>query len=278
VVEFIGQHHDEPFFLYYPTTNIHFPLTPHPRFRATSKAGVYGDFVVEFDWAVGEVLNALDRHRIADKTMVIVTSDNGARPTDTLNGHACNGSWRGTKRMIYEGGHRVPLIVRWPGRVAAGVTAEETVCLTDFFATFAGMLESDPPESAGEDSFDLMPVLRGEDCDGPIRPLTIHHSVCGQFAIREGDWKLIEGAGNGDFPRTEDGKVDAKRWNPVRDSDSGEWTRMDYFNWEADDSHQLFHLGSDPGEKHNLADREPERVRRMLRRLQQAREAGRTAP
>ncbi|MGA0899424.1 MAG: sulfatase family protein, partial [Luteolibacter sp.] len=136
-VAFIERHKDKPFFLYYPTTNIHFPLTPHPRYKGKTDAGIYGEFAVEFDWALGEVLDALDRCRIADNTIVIVTSDNGGRPPQTAkekagyNNHQCNGPWRSTKRTIYEGGHRVPLLIRWPGMVKAGSVSDETVCLTD---------------------------------------------------------------------------------------------------------------------------------------------------
>ncbi|MDX1681328.1 MAG: arylsulfatase, partial [Akkermansiaceae bacterium] len=262
-VAFIERHQDKPFFLYYPTTNIHFPLTPHERFKGRTDSGVYGEFMIEFDWAVAEVLDTLDRLKLADNTIVIVTSDNGARPHPQLNGHDCNGPWRGTKRMIYEAGHRVPLIVRWPGVVEAGSTSDETVCLTDFMTTFAKLHGIEAPKDIARDSFDILPVLAGREHEKPLRPHTIHHSVSGQFAIRVGDWKLIEGAGDGDYPRDEQGKMQVVRWQPELDEE-GKPVRLDYFELEFGDQHQLFNLAQDPKETTNLADEHPERVEEML--------------
>lgn len=276
-VAFIERHKDKPFFLYYPTTNIHFPLTPHPRYKGKTDAGIYGEFVAEFDWAVGEVLAALDRNGLADNTIVIVTSDNGGRPPgkneekEAYEGHECNGPWRSTKRTIYEGGHRVPLIVRWPGTVEAGSRSDQTVCLTDFFATFADMLEQDIAPGAAQDSVNLMPVWQGKPLEGPVREATVHHSVCGQFAIRMGDWKLIEGSGDGDYPRREDGKMDVKSWELSKDAETGKWVKLDYFEFQPDDQHQLFNLKDDPGETTNLATTHPGRVKAMLERLRQIR-------
>ncbi len=270
-VAFVERHKDEPFFLYYPTTNIHFPLTPNSRFVGTTRAGVYGEFVVEFDWAVGQLLDALDRHGLTENTIVVLTSDNGARPHESLNGHACNGPWRGTKRMIYEAGHRVPLIVKWPGKVKAGSVSNETVCLTDFFATFASILGSNVPNDAGEDSVDISPLLLGKEYQSPLREATIHHSVSGQFAIRMGDWKLIEGSGDGDYPRNSEGKMDVKTWQPVKDPSTGEWVKLDYFQLTPDDQHQLYNLSEDPKEMRNLAEEDPGRVQQMLDRLNRIR-------
>jgi arylsulfatase A-like enzyme len=289
-VAFVTQNKNHPFFLYYPTTNIHFPLTPNKRFQGKSKAGVYGDFVVEFDWAVGELLKVLDDLDLTDKTIVVLSSDNGARPHPELNGHACNGALRGTKRTIYEGGHRVPLIVRWPGHIQAGVTSDETVCLTDFFRTFANMLEQDVPHEAGEDSADIMKVLLQQPYDSPIRPATMHHSVSGQFAIRQGDWKLIEGGGDGDFPRkttivkgkngtvTKQGGLDAKKWDPDKDADTGKWVNLDYFDLKSDGVYQLFNLKEDPAEQNDLARTMPEKVQELKSLMDQQRESGRSVP
>lgn len=277
-VAFIDRHQDKAFFLYYPTTNIHFPITPNERFEGTTEAGAYGEFTVEFDFAVGEVLEALERNNIADNTIVVVTSDNGGRPPgepefkEAYEGHACNGTWRSTKRTIYEGGHRVPLIVRWPGKVEAGAVSGETVCLTDFFATFADVLDQSLPKDAAEDSVSLMPVLKGESYEKPLRDATIHHSVSGQFAIRMGDWKLVEGSGDGDYPRGEDGKMDVASWEIETDPETGEPVRLDYFRFEADDNHQLYNLREDPKEQNNLATKYPGRVKKMLAHLHAIRE------
>lgn len=275
-VAFVDRNKDEPFFLFYPTTNIHFPLTPNRRFKGSGRAGVYGEFVVEFDWAVGQILEALDRNGIADNTIVVLTSDNGARPHDDLAGHACNGPWRGTKREIYEAGHRVPLIVRWPGKISEGVVTEEPVCLTDFFRTFASLLGQKLPEDSGEDSYDISSVLLGVAGEKPVRGPMVHHSICGQFALRDGDWKLIEGSGDGDYPTNEKGKIDVKRWQPKRDPETKKWVEMDYFDWQPDDQYQLFNLKGDPGEKENVAEVFPEVVERMARALERIREGGRS--
>lgn len=275
-VAFIERHKDKPFFLYYPTTNIHFPLTPHPRYKGKTDAGIYGEFAVEFDWALGEVLDALDRCRIADNTIVIVTSDNGGRPPQTAkekagyNNHQCNGPWRSTKRTIYEGGHRVPLLIRWPGMVKAGSVSDETVCLTDFMTTFAKQHGIDPPEDIAQDSFDIMPVLKGMEHKSPLRPYTVHHSVNGQFAIRKGDWKLIEGSRDGDFPKKKKGGIDVVRWQPELD-ENGKPLRLDYFDLKFDDQHQLFNLRDDPKESTNLAKKQPHKVKELLELLNASR-------
>jgi len=283
-VAFVDKHKDRPFFLYYPTTNVHFPLTPNSRFKGATKAGVYGEFVVEFDWAVGELLAALDRNGLTDNTIVVLTSDNGARPPGKLRdleafkGHPCNGPWRGTKRQLYEGGHRIPLIVRWPGRVKKGSVSDETVCLTDFFATFGALLKQPLPRDAGEDSYDLTNLLLGKPFKKPLREATVHHSVSGQFAIRKGDWKLIEGSGDGDYPRNDKGKMEVKTWNPKRDSATREWKKLDYFQLQPDGVFQLYDLKYDPAEKHNLAEKHPDKVKELYSLLKQYRKNGRSTP
>jgi len=272
-VSFVDRHKDQPFFLYYPTTNIHFPLTPHSRFAGKTRAGVYGEFVVEFDWAVGQLMDALERNGLSDNTIVVLTSDNGARPHDDLNGHACNGPWRETKRTIHEAGHRVPLIVKWPCKIKAGARSDETVCLTDFFVTFASILGLEIPDDAGEDSVDITPVFFGEEYSSPLREAFVHHSVSGLFAIRMGDWKLIEGSGDGDYPKNPEGRIDVKNWQPVKDPSTGEWIKLDYFEITPDDQHQLYNLKEDPKETTNLAKQHPDRVQRMLDMLHRIRES-----
>ena len=273
-VAFIERNKSRPFFLYYPTTNIHFPLTPNSRFQGSSKAGVYGDFVVEFDWAVGEVLAALDRYNLTSNTLVVLTSDNGARPHPALNGHPCNGPWRGTKRQIYEGGHRVPLIVRWPGKVEAGSTSDETVCLTDFFRTFAAIVNQPVPEGAGEDSYDITDILRGRAHKTPLREATVHHSVAGRFALRKGDWKLVEGRGDGDYPRNAQGTIAVVTHTPTRDPDTGEWLKLDYFGLSPAGAFQLYNLRDDPTESSDLSEEHPDKVQELKALLDRYRASG----
>ena len=214
---------DVPLFLYLPLTSPHLPVAPVG--AGASRAGRYGDFVFETDRALGRVLEALDRNGLAETTFVLFTSDNGGlwhwwdfRASDdggsaplTARGryvrdrrHRSNAGWRGTKADIFEGGHRVPFLVRWPGEVAAGSTSEALVVLTDLYATAADIAGASPMGSSGRDSVSLLPVLRGRS--GSERTSAVHHSARGMFAIRRGDWKLIEGRGSGGFtvPRSID--------------------------------------------------------------------------
>jgi arylsulfatase A len=268
--------------LYYPTTNIHFPVTPHERFKGATEAGVYGDFVAEFDWAVGEILETLDRLDLTKNTILIITSDNGARPMAGMNGHQCNGPWRGTKRTIYEAGHRVPLVIRWHGNIRPGSTSDETVTLMDFIRTFATMLDHKLPCNAGEDSYDLTPVLLEKSYDKPLREATVHHSVNGTFAIRQGNWKLIEGAGDGDY------ELPNKLWRkniiepgfPERDPASGEFLPLMY-NLQMDPSNstnyfQLYNLEKDPTESNDLAKEHEDVVKRLKKLLNQYRDNDRS--
>ena len=281
-VAFIEENKDRPFFFYYPTTNIHFPITPHKRFKGTTEAGIYGDFVAEFDWAVGEILEVLDRLNLAKNTILIVTSDNGARPMDGMNGHECNGPWRGTKRTIYEAGHRVPLVVRWPDNIRPGSTSDETVTLMDFMRTLASMLNHKLPCDAGEDSYDLTPVLLEKPYDKPLREATVHHSVNGTYAIRQGNWKLIEGPGDGDY------ELPNKVWRmniiepgfPERDPKTGQFLPLMY-NLQKDpqnkaNAFQLYNLKQDPKESKDVAKEHPDIVKGLKKLLNEYRDRGRS--
>ncbi len=200
-----------PFFLYLPLPSPHTPWMPLPEFEGTSGAGVYGDFVAQVDAGVGRLLADLERLDLAEDTLVMFTSDNGAHwlASDIEEtGHRANGSLRGQKADIHEGGHRVPFIARWPGRVPAGSVRSELAGLLDIFRTVASILDEQLPTGSGEDSVDLWPVLRGDPDAPPPRRSLIHHSARGMFAIRFHDvespgtlrqWKLIEGLGSGGF-------------------------------------------------------------------------------
>ena len=184
---------DKPFFLYLPLTSPHFPVVPLPEFKGKSQAGTYGDFVVQTDTVIGKVLDALKQSGVADKTLVIYTSDNGPEITGEVTpgaydrlkefGHASMGTLRGAKRDAWEGGHRVPFIARWPGKIKAGSTCDETICHVDFMATLAAVLEVKLPEDAGVDSINILPALLGEKRKAPLREATVHHSGQGKFAI-----------------------------------------------------------------------------------------------
>ena len=250
-------------YLYLPLAAPHTPWLPSAEFRGRSDAGVYGDFAAMVDAGVGEVLAALERHGFDDNTIVIFTSDNGAHwtPGDKAKfGHFANGSVRGQKADIHEGGHRVPLIVRWPGRVPEGSVRPELFGLNDWMATFAGLLELELPEAAAEDSFDqsllfATGVKSGEAIASRARRELVHHSLHGMFALRSGKWKLIEGLGTGGFtaPRS----VEPEEGQPP---------------------YQLYDLEADPLESVNLAPEMPERVEELAARLEEMRREGRTRP
>ncbi len=258
---------DEPFFLYFPLTAPHKPTLPHPRFRGKSGLADYGDFVMQVDHTVGEVLRALDAAGVADETLVLYTSDNGSYMyryddpeqqdhTDDASvqgyraaNHRANGPYRGTKADIYEAGHRVPFLVRWPGRVAAGSRCAETVCLTDVMATFAELVGVEMGRERGEDSFSFLPLARGEERAEP-RPPVIHHSAAGMFAIREGRWKLVAGNGSGG-----------------RAKPAGK---------PFEEPFQLYDMAADVGEAKDVIDEHPEVAARLVEELARIREGGRS--
>ena len=257
----------EPFFLYLPLTAPHKPTQPHPRFRGRTGLGEYGDFVAQTDDAVGEVLAALDRNRVRGETLVVFTSDNGsymyrlddAEPDHVddpsvqgyrVDRHRSNAGWRGTKADVWEGGHRVPFVVRWPGIVEAGSESAAAVVHTDLFATLADIVGAAPGPDAGEDSVSLLPMLRGEPETRGVP--VVHHSSGGTFAIRDGRWKLVLGNGSGG-----------------RQGPRGEPFARPY---------QLFDLSDDPGEANDVAAENPGVVERLEATFERFRREGRSAP
>jgi len=200
-IEFIGEHRREPFFVYAPLNSPHTPHAPADAFVGTSGLDVYGDFVVELDHHVGQVMQALSDLRLTENTLIIVTSDNGPETNMYLRlqqtGHDSSGLLLGSKRDNWEGGHRVPFIARWPGMIRAGSANSDPFSLVDMMATFADMLGMNLPDDQGVDSVTAMPLLKGES--GAYRELhaIIHHSSGGYFAIRRGDWKLLLHSGSG---------------------------------------------------------------------------------
>lgn len=259
-VQFLEQHSGNrprrPFFAYVPLSAPHDPWLPTTEFRGTSQAGPRGDFVAQTDHSVGEILAALDRLGLADETLVVFTSDNGAHwlPGEIERyGHAANGPWRGQKADIHEGGHRVPCIVRWPGRVQPGTATSHLAGLTDFMATFAELVGAPLPFAAAEDSFSFAHVLLGRPAARPVRTSLIMHSAQGLFAVRRGDSKLIEGLGSGGF--TAPAKVRPRDGEPAG---------------------QLYDLAIDPSERTNRFALDPESVARLQTELDSVRTRGRS--
>ncbi|MCA9248717.1 MAG: arylsulfatase [Planctomycetales bacterium] len=250
----------QPFFLYLPLTSPHTPIVPSPAWQGKSKLGPYGDFVMETDWVVGQVLEELDKQGLADNTLVIFTTDNGCSPAAKIpdlvkKGHYPNAHWRGHKADIFEGGHRVPFLARWPGHVKPGSEYGQLVCSVDLFATAAEILgeaEAVGP-AAAEDSFSFLSALEGDRAK--TRESLIHHSIAGQFAISRGKWKLClcPGSGGWSEPRPAQAVKD-KSLPPV----------------------QLFDLDSDPSETTNLVDQHPDVVAGLVEELATAIAHGRT--
>ena len=232
------------FFLYLPLTSPHFPVVPAPEFVGKSKAGAYGDFVFQTDWTVGRVLDALQRAGVADNTLVIFTSDNGPEVVEINPGaydrarqyhHYSIGPLRGAKRDAWEGGHRVPFLARWPGKIKAGTVSDETMCHVDLMATVAAILGAKLPDNSAEDSVNVLPVLLGERRDAPAREATVHHSASGKFAIRKGDWVLI------DAPTGDD---NGTRGEP-------QWLKEERGYTKHDQPGELFNVHDDLAERHN---------------------------
>lgn len=192
----------QPFFLYFALPSPHTPIVPDRSFKGKSGLTDYGDYVMETDWAVGQIAHTLDSLGIAENTLVIVTSDNGFAPyvlkqfNVEAQGHHPSYIFRGYKADIWEGGHRVPFIAKWPGQVKAGTTNNDVISLTDFMATCADITGTSTPANAAEDSYSMLGDLHGNTAS-PARTAIVYHSIDGNFAIQEGKWKLIVCAGSG---------------------------------------------------------------------------------
>lgn len=240
------QRRSGPFFLYFAHRNVHGPLAPAQQFKGTSSIGVYGDFINELDWSIGEILNVLEREGLSKNTVVIFSSDNGgvrypqnSRIVD-YNGHRANGPFSGQKTEALEGGVHVPLLVRWPGVVQPGSKSGHLVALTDMLATLADFYHKPLPWNAGEDSFSFLHVLTGKKATQPIRENIVVDGKNGLFAIRQGPWKFIAGQGGGgyDWDEKKDIRMAPHQW--------------DYKTEPGNPPGQLYNLEQDIGETSNL--------------------------
>ncbi|HEY1050855.1 MAG TPA: sulfatase-like hydrolase/transferase, partial [Prosthecobacter sp.] len=250
----------DPFFIYMPLNSPHTPILPSEKWQGKSGISLYADFVMETDDAIGQIMRATEEAGIAQDTLIIVTSDNGCSPSADYPklatfGHNPSGVMRGHKADIYDGGHRVPFIVRWPAKVKADQKSAQLVCLTDFMATAAEIVDTKLPETAAEDSFSFLPALLGQSGKA-TRQSVIHHSIQGAFALREGDWKLELCAGSGG-------------WSEPRPGTPAEKGLPDT---------QLYNLASDIAEKNNLQAEKPEIVAKMTKDLEKIVADGRSTP
>ncbi|MHB8899380.1 MAG: sulfatase family protein [Thermoguttaceae bacterium] len=283
-VAFIERNQDRPFYLHYVPNNIHVPLTPSPRFQGSSRAGAYGDFVQELDWSVGGILDTLDRLGLSGNTLVIFTSDNGGFYVKECfgTGHRSCAPLNGQKGDVWEGGNRVPFLVRWPGKIPAGTTSDRLLCLTDLLATFAAITGQPLPNDAGEDSFDALPALLGQaDAQGGRTSLIVQSGASsffernptGLWAVREADWKLVFGQGSG--YSTEEGQRNPYlRFAQARMVNSN-FTPEGRVKPDAPPG-QLYHLAEDLGETVNTYLEHPEIVARLTALFDKLVKAGRS--
>jgi len=244
-IDFIDNHQekspDKPFFLYFSPSSPHIPWLPPDFIKGKSQEGPRGDLIALVDWCVGQILDTLNKHNLRENTLVIVTSDNG--PRRGANGHKSAGDFRGYKANIWEGGHRVPFIAQWPGKIEPGSINDEVISLTDMLATFAALIETGLSKNEGEDSFNILPVLLGEGKSNSASQARIFHSGGGIFAIRQGKWKLIQG---------------------TKGPGSG---RIEIDNESLNSLGQLYDMENDPYEKTDLWDQQPDIVNNLTELL-----------
>ena len=250
----------KPFFLYLALNAPHTPIAPMPEWEGKSGLNPYADFVMQVDATLGAVLAALEKGGIVENTLVIFTSDNGCSPQAKFDellakGHNPSQQFRGTKADIFEGGHRVPFIVRWAARVKAGQTSDQIICLNDLFATCAEILGEKLPDNAAEDSVSILPALESR-ADKPLREALVHHSINGSFSIRQGNWKLELCADSGGWSAPRPGSKPAQSLPAV----------------------QLYNLATDIGEKQNVQAEHPEIVARLRALLEKYIADGRSTP
>lgn len=250
----------KPFFLYLPLNSPHTPILPTKEWQGKSGLNPYADFVMQTDATVGAVLDALDKEGLAENTLVIMTSDNGCSPSADFprllaKGHNPSAEFRGTKADIFDGGHRVPFLVRWPARVKPGSISDQIICHTDLFATCAGIVGAKPPDNAAEDSVSILPVLTGQ-ANEPLHEAVVHHSVNGSFAVRQGRWKLELCPDSGGWSDPKPNTPAAAALPPV----------------------QLYDLSSDIGETRNVQAENPEVVARLTGLLEKYIADGRSTP
>lgn len=255
-----GSESEKPFFLYFPLSSPHSPIVPAAAWHDKGKVGKYGDFVAQTDGAVGEVIAALERNGLSENTIVFFSSDNGtsrvARIADLeAQGHFPSANLRGSKADLWDGGHRVPFIVRWPGKVRPQSESNQLVCLSDLMATFAEYFSVKLPNDTAEDSISFLPALFGQPVANP-RTDIVHHSVAGHFSIRQDKWKLLLAPGSGGWTGPKD-KAAIKAGLPEI---------------------QLYDMSTDVGEVNNLAKHHPQIVSSLLDLLKSYVEQGRSTP
>lgn len=263
-VKYINEHarSNQPFFLYLPLPAPHTPILPDKKFKGQTGLGDYGDFALMVDDVVGQVREALRCNGIISNTLIVFTTDNGCSPAAGIpelaaKGHAANYIWRGMKADLFDGGHRVPTIVEWQNGAGKGI-CNQTVCLNDFYATFAALNGYKPKDNEAEDSYNILPLIQNPEESKAIREAIVHHSINGQFAIRKGDWKLLcsPSSGGWSYPKPGIDKDVIAALPPI----------------------QLYNMKEDSTESKNIYKEHPERVKELNSLLQKYIRDGRSTP
>jgi arylsulfatase A-like enzyme len=254
-IEWIGkQDSKKPFFLYFALPSPHMPIIPQDEFDGKSEAGAYGDYVYQTDWVAGEVLKALKENGFEENTIVIFSSDNGpesiAWERALKYNHFSMGQFRGLKRDVWEGGHHIPFIVKWPGEIIAGSVSDEVICQTDIMATLAEITDIQLPENAAPDSYNFLPVLKGEKYTSPLREATIHNTDNQVWGIRKGDWLFINNYTGSGARKAPDAFMKLRGYT-------------DY-----DTPGLLFNMKEDEEQRDNLYEKYPEKNKEMEKLLQ----------
>ncbi len=258
-----------PFFLFHSMQAVHLPSFPAKQFQGKTGAGPHGDFIYEMDWIVGELLRTLEELKMVDNTIVVFASDNGPETISILSmrrdyQHDGARPWRGVKRDAWEGGHRTPFVVRWPGKIAAGTVSDQLLSLTDLMATCAAITDVKLPEDAAEDSFNMLPVLLGTQGSDSVRPYLLEQTWTLKMSIRQGQWKYLDHRGSGGNNYDSEGRGSMKPYAlPEK---------------EPDAPGQLYDLSTDPGETTNVYSHHPEIVANLKGLLDASRASGRSAP
>jgi arylsulfatase A-like enzyme len=260
---------EKPFFLYHSMAAVHLPSFPAEQFKGKTQLGPHGDFIFEMDAIVGELLKTLEGLGLAENTLVMFASDNGPEVPTVLDmrktyNHDGAKPWRGVKRDQWEGGHRTPFIVRWPGKIKAGTASDQLLSLTDVMATCAQIVDAKLPNDAAEDSYSMLPVLLGTQGDKPVRTTMLEQTISLALSIRKGQWKFLDHKGSGGNNYTRDGEWGMKPY-ALEDTD-------------PDAPGQLYNLATDPGERTNLYSKHPEMVKSLKAQLDAFKASGRSAP
>ncbi len=259
----------KPFFLFHSMQAVHLPSFPADQFKGITNSGPHGDFIFQMDYIVGELLKKLEDLGVANNTLVLFASDNGPEVLTVIDmrstyNHDGARPWRGVKRDQWEGGHRTPFIVKWPGKVRPNSISDQMLSLTDLMATIAEITGAKLPHYAAEDSYNMLPVLLGEVENEPVRQYMLQQAARKDLSIRNGNWKYLDhkGSGGNNYER------------------EGPWGLTQYFI-EDTDPHapgQLYNLDTDPGETTNLYSKHPDIVNELKAKLEKFKSSGRSAP